>query len=180
MATMPNNPNNLYLQLNTHNKYTMQADHSEQIKLRPWRRQKQYDNEQLSTNSGVVVVQEAVTNKLECDRGLADPAVAEHRDLIDAEAARRARSLGHAAACRQRGPRRAAPAVTPHTLRPPSAQTTRHYHRASLIDNQLKTLAIYHTFQYFLLKRRYFYSLLEIKSTADLQTNSTLILKIEI
>lgn len=41
-----------------------------------------------------------MTDKLQRDRGLADTPVAQHHNLVDAEAARRARSLArHAAAC---------------------------------------------------------------------------------
>lgn len=53
-----------------------------------------------STYSRVMVVQETVAYELQRDRGLAHPAVAEHHDLVDSEAARRARSLArHTAAC---------------------------------------------------------------------------------
>lgn len=59
-----------------------------------------------------MVVQEAVTDKLQRDGGLADAAVAQHHDLVDAEAARRARSLDrHAAACLR--PRAAPATFTP-------------------------------------------------------------------
>lgn len=79
----------------------------------------------VPTYSRVMVVQEAVTDKLQRDGGLADAPVAEHHNLVDAEAARRARSLArHAAACLASARARAAPA-TPFT-RPhpsPAAQT---------------------------------------------------------
>lgn len=69
-----------------------------------------------------MVIQEAVADKLQRDRGLADAAVAQHHDLVDAEAARRARSLArHAAACLRL---RAAPATfTPQPPPSPTAHT---------------------------------------------------------
>lgn len=81
-------------------------------------------NSCASTNGGVMVVQEAVTDELQRDRGLADAAVAQHHDFVDAEAARRARSLArHAAACRRLRPRVSpAPALT----RPPPSPTAHH------------------------------------------------------
>lgn len=47
-----------------------------------------------------MVVQEAVAHELQCNGGFSHTAVAQHYDLVDAEAARRARSLScHSAAC---------------------------------------------------------------------------------
>lgn len=73
-----------------------------------------------STYGRVMVIQEAVTDELQRDRRLADTAVAQHHDLVDAEAARRARSLArHAAACLRL---RAAPATfTPQPPPSPAA-----------------------------------------------------------
>lgn len=65
-----------------------------------------------------MVVEEAVADELQGDGGLADAAVAQHYDLVDAEAARRARSLAcHAAACLRV---RAAPATRAFTRPRPS------------------------------------------------------------
>lgn len=82
-----------------------------------------------------MVVQETVTDELECDGGLADTAVAEHNNLVYSEAARSARSLArHSAAClrgRRRRPRRAgrsqaapAPVTRPQRAPLPSPQPT--------------------------------------------------------
>lgn len=51
------------------------------------------------TYCGVMVIEKAVTDELQRNRGLADAAVAQYHDLVDAQAARRARGLPHAPAC---------------------------------------------------------------------------------
>lgn len=96
-----------------------------------------------------MIVQEAVANKLQGDRGLANSSVTQHHDLVDAEAARCARSLRHAPACLlAQGPTRAAPAAVTRNTRSsfqPSAQTTpQHNHYADCTD-KIVYLFIYHT-----------------------------------